>query len=289
MRDMWRWFVLAAAWVLGGVLAVQVYRQTAAAPATPQVEGRSALLHPVAEDIPLDAPERWIAHGGGVGRLVYTNCEEAVRDSLARGFHFVELDLLETRDGHLVGGHSWKELKAHLGAMDCSESPMTRADIEALRGSWSYTPLFAEGICSLLQEHPHMVLVTDKTQNFDLLRRTVPYPERMIVEAATHADYQRAVAAGFSHVALTAYTMEQLAVAEKHGLAGVVLGAWLLELDPFSAPIIRKLRAAGCCIMVHGSTICDKPDFVHAYLGNTVDRIYTDTWSPQNIPPRPGK
>ena len=237
----------------------------------------------------LKSPEYWIAHGGGVGRYVYTNCEEAVRDSLQRGFTYIELDLLETTDGHLVGGHSWKELKAILGAEEHSEAPMSRGEIEALLPRWSYTPLFAENICRIMREHPHMVLVTDKTQNFELLKREIPFADRMLVEASGLENYAAARQAGFSQVALTAYTMEDLRQAEQHRIPMVVLGAWLPELDPFSLPLIRRIRDAGCFIMVHGAAISDKPEFIHTHLGILVDRLYTDTWSPQNIPPRPAE
>lgn len=236
--------------------------------------------------LPLSSPEYWIAHGGGVGHFVYTNCEEAVRDSLARGFIYIELDLLETTDGHLVGGHSWKELKAILGSEEHSESPMSRAEIEALRSRWSFTPLFEDGICRIMREYPHMVLVTDKTQNFRLLSCLIPFADRMLVEASGLENYAAAKQAGFSRVALTAYTMEDLRQAEQHRIPMVVLGAWLPELDPFSLPLIQKIRDAGCFIMVHGAAISDKPEFIHTYLGTLVDRFYTDTWSPQNIPPR---
>jgi hypothetical protein len=235
----------------------------------------------------LSSPEYWIAHGGGVGRFVYTNCREAVQDSLDNGFVYIELDLLTTSDGQLVGGHSWRELKHMIGASECSEAPMSRAEIEALRSRWLHTPLFAEGICRFLRENQHMVLVTDKVQDFELLRREIPFAERMLVEASDIANYARAREAGFPQVAMTAYTMQDLEIAARHRVPIVVLGAWLPELDPFSLPLIRKIRESGCFIMVHGSAISDKPEFIHAHLGKLVDRLYTDTWSPRNLPPQP--
>ena len=164
---------------------------------------------------------------------------------------------------------------------------MSRAEIEALRSRWLHTPLFAEGICRFLRENQHMVLVTDKVQDFELLRREIPFAERMLVEASDIANYARAREAGFPQVAMTAYTMQDLEIAARHRVPIVVLGAWLPELDPFSLPLIRKIRESGCFIMVHGSAISDKPEFIHAHLGKLVDRLYTDTWSPRNLPPQP--
>ena len=245
------------------------------------------LLSPVIDKDGLDSPEFWIAHGGGVGKFHYTNCEEAVRDSLDKGFTFIELDLLETTDGHLVGAHSWRELKALLGSDDLSEAPMSRAEIEALKPHWRRTPLFADGICRIMQENPDMVLVTDKVQDFNLLKQQIPFADRMIVEAFSTHNCLQAFRAGFTHVALTVYSVHDLHQAQKYNIPGVVLGAQLMVMDPFSVPLVRQLHDAGCCIMVHGSAFSDKPDFVHTHLGRNVSRIYTDTWSPGNLPPKP--
>lgn len=75
-----------------------------------------------------------------------------------------------------------------------------------------------------------------------------------------------------------------LLLAGQHRIPMVVLGAWLPELDPFSLPLIRRLHDSGCFIMVHGAAISDKPDFIHTHLGTLIDRLYTDTWSPANVP-----
>ena len=235
----------------------------------------------------LDSPAFWIAHGGGVGEFHYTNCKEAVQDSLDKGFTFIELDLLETTDGHLVGAHSWRELKALLGSEELSDAPMSRAEIEALKPHWRRTPLFADDICRILQGHPEMVLVTDKVQNFELLKQQIPFADRMIVEAFSTHNCLQAFRAGFTHVALTAYSAYDLQQAQKYNIPGVVLGAQLLVMDPFSVPLVRQMHDAGCCIMVHGSAFSDKPDFVHTHLGRNISRIYTDTWSPGNLPPKP--
>ena len=132
-----------------------------------------------------------------------------------------------------------------------------------------------------------MVLVTDKVQNFELLKQQIPFAERMIVEAFSTHNCLQAFRAGFTHVALTAYSVYDLQQAQKYNIPGVVLGAHLMVMDPFSVPLVRQMHDAGCCIMVHGSAFSDKPDFVHTHLGRNISRIYTDTWSPGNLPPKP--
>jgi hypothetical protein len=237
----------------------------------------------------LDSPEFWIAHGGGVGEFFYTNCKEAVHDSLDKGFTYIEIDLAITTDGHLVGAHTWSELKALLGSEELSDAPMSRADIEALRPRWRRTPLFAEDICRIMQEHPGMVLVTDKVQDFELLRQQIPFADRMIVEAFSPHDCLQAFRAGFTNVALTAWNVYHLHQAQKYGIRGVVLSAHLMVTHPSSVPLVRQLHDSGCCIMVHGAVVSDTPDFVHTHLGRNISRIYTDTWSPYNPPPKPAE
>ena len=247
----------------------------------------SALLTPCIDKDGLDSPDFWIAHGGGVGEFVYTNCAEAVRDSLDKGFTYIELDLQETTDGHLVGAHTWRELKALLGSEELSDAPMSRAEIEALKPYWRRTPLFADDVCRIMQEYPEMVLVTDKVQNFELLKKQIPFSDRMIVEASTVQNCLQARQNGFENVALTAYSMNDLRLVRKYRLPGVVLGSWMMWMDPFSIPYVRQLHDSGCCIMVHGSVFSDKPELIYTHLGRNISRIYTDTWSPGNLPPKP--
>ena len=299
----WCAFVVGAAVLCCGVLCLvrldyagkvcwklqQYYRKVDVSLNLARQHTSTHLLNPCIDKDGLDSPAFWIAHGGGVGEFVYTNCKEAVQDSLTKGFTFIELDLLETTDGHLVGAHSWREMKALLGSDDLSEAPMSRAEIEALKPYWRRTPLFADDICRLLQANPEMVLVTDKVQDFELLKQQIPFADRMIVEAFSMHNCLQAFRAGFTHVALTAYSVHDLQQAQKYNIPGVVLGAQLMVMDPFSVPLVRQMHDAGCCIMVHGSAFSDKPDFVHTHLGRNISRVYTDTWSPNNPPPKPAE
>lgn len=250
------------------------------------VPQKSALLSPEWDKEGLDSPAFWIAHGGGIGEFVYTNCAEAVQDSLHRGFSFIEIDLMETSDGHLVGGHSWQEVRKLVGAAE-GAAALSKAEIEALRPHWKRTPLFAGDICRFLRENPQMILVTDKTQNFGLLLREIPFADRMVVEAFSCYDYLRALRAGARHVALSAWSVHGLQQAQKYKLPGVVLSATVIRDDPAALPLIQQMHREGCCITVHWASVSDKPDFVHEHLGRNISRLYTDTWSPSNVPPAP--
>ena len=230
----------------------------------------------------LNDPEFWIAHGGGVGQYYYTNCLEAVQDSLRRGFKYVELDLLTTTDGYLVGGHDWSRVRQYAGLEDVENKPLSRQELLNSRSRWKYTFLFAEDIRCIMDENPDMVLVTDKVQDFELLMREVPYPDRMVVEAFDCYNCLGAFRAGFGNAALTVWSVEALRQAQQYKVPGVVLAASVIQS---AESLVMQMHQEGCCIMVHGSTISDKPHFVHQYLGKGISRIYTDFWSPTEVPP----
>lgn len=247
----------------------------------------SPLLVACSDERAYENPGFWIAHGGGIGEFVYTNCKEAVRDSLRRGFRYIELDIMTTSDGHLVGGHTWKELRTLAGADAVNEAPMSRSEIEALRTKWKKTILFAEDICQLMQENPEMILVTDKIQDFALLAKEVPFKERMIIEAFSCYGALRAFQNGFHNVALTAYSVHDLRNAQQYRIPGIVLYAPLIEESAEALALVQQLHQSGCCIMTHWSSVSDKTAFIHRHLGNNISRIYTDTWSPSAPPQQP--
>lgn len=230
-------------------------------------------------------PDFWIAHGGGLGDFLYTNSREAVLDSLQRGYKYIELDILVTSDGHLVGGHDWPLVRDIAGLTDVQNCPLSRAELLACRSSWKYTLLFAEDICRLMEENPQMILVTDKVQDFDLLVREIPYVDRIVVEAFDSYNYLAALRAGVKNVALTVYSDQNLIQAHKYKLHGLVMYAHELEKNPKIVELATQLHQEGCCIMVHGAPTCDDVEFIRKYLGRCVSRIYTNAWSPQDPPP----
>lgn len=242
------------------------------------------LLIPTSNGDGLKHDDLWIAHGGGIGDYAHSNCLEAIRDSIDKGFKFIEIDFEETTDGHLVGGHTWKELRRMLGAKRVCSAPMSKRQIMALRNQWKKTPVFSEDICNLLQEYPHLILVTDKTQNFELLMQEIPYADRMLIEASDCYNYMQALRAGVKNVALSVWSMEDLEKAHELHLPGIVLSATVMRDTPDSVKLIKTMRKNGCCINVHWASICDAPDFIREHLGSSISRIYTDTWSPGNTP-----
>ncbi len=248
-------------------------------------EVKSPLLQTCSLERNPDSAEFWIAHGGGIGEYVYSNSREAVQDSLSRGFKYIELDLLTTTDGFLIGGHDWKTVRKLAGIENQEDVPLSCSELMAARSTWTQTFLFADDICRLMRENPQMILVTDKIQDFEFLIREIPYADRMVVEAYDCYKYLRALRAGFKNVALTVWSEQGMKQARKYKLKGVVLSATVIETDTAAMKLAEEMHQEGCCFMVHWSSIADKPAFIQRHLGKCISRIYTDTWSPKEPPP----
>ena len=69
------------------------------------------------------APEM-IAHGGGeIDGIQYTNSREALLQSIARGYKFIEIDFKETIEGELFGAHSSREFREFTELADIGHIP----------------------------------------------------------------------------------------------------------------------------------------------------------------------
>lgn len=124
----------------------------------------------------------YIAHAGGsVYRYMYSNSLEAVRNTLAHGFDFIELDLSVTSDGELVAWHDWQ--------FEWTEAP-THDEFMARKIYGLFTPIDFPRMDSILTANPQLTLVTDKISDPAVIDRWLgKYKDRMWVECFSDADY----------------------------------------------------------------------------------------------------
>ena len=124
----------------------------------------------------------YIAHAGGsVYRYMYSNSLEAVRNTLAHGFDFMELDLSVTSDGELVAWHDWQ--------FEWTEAP-THDEFMARKIYGLFTPIDFPRMDSILTANPQLTLVTDKISDPAVIDRWLgKYKDRMWVECFSDADY----------------------------------------------------------------------------------------------------
>lgn len=124
----------------------------------------------------------YIAHAGGsVYRYMYSNSLEAVRNTLAHGYDFMELDLSVTSDGELVAWHDWQ--------FEWTGAP-THDEFMARKIYGLFTPIDFPRMDSILTANPQLTLVTDKISDPTVIDRWLgKYKDRMWVECFSDADY----------------------------------------------------------------------------------------------------
>ncbi|MBQ7024508.1 MAG: hypothetical protein IJN29_13065 [Akkermansia sp.] len=230
-------------------------------------------------------PEAYIAHGGGIGEFVYTNSREAMQDSISKGFRFIEIDILETEDGDLIGAHDWRKLAKQTGQNNSfmfRKQPLTK--LQKLKIHGKYSILSSEDIRQTLKSNPGLILVTDKIDNYELLLNKIPYPEQIIVEVFSKYDYVRAIKAGIKYPAYSINKEQTLDDVEKYEFPIVILLATKLE-EENNAARIAQLHQKGITFFVHRGEICDTPAFIETHLGKNISAIYTDKWYPSGPSP----
>lgn len=212
-----------------------------------------------------------IAHGGGIGEFLYTNSTESIEDSLRRNFRFIEIDFQETLDHHLIGAHDWRHFHSISGNMGES-APLSLSQVQSRRIHQKYHAATAADLCDFIRCHPDFILVTDKINNFELLLREIPYPERMIVEVFSAQDYLRAMKAGILFPAFNVPNQASLKLACQHLFPIITISANLFLAN---VETMQSLHSQGICIMVYDTEEIDLPAFMNEHLGNTASMIYT--------------
>lgn len=229
----------------------------------------------------------YIAHGGGIGEFVYTNCKEALEKSIKDGFQYVELDLLETSDGDIIGAHDWGHFSRLTGQADWRTlKKQPTVELKKLKIRGKYTVLSSADICQFMEQNPDVILVTDKIENFELLIKKIPFPDRMIVEVFGTYQFLKALEAGVKYPAYSVLKPHLIEEVEKYSFPLIVTPAyWFNDSDYVNR--IKKLHDKGTVILVFSSAQCDSLDFIYKNLGRNISLIYTDKWSPAALPPSP--
>lgn len=222
----------------------------------------------------------YIAHGGGILHFRYTNCKEAVCDSLSKGFKFVELDLLETDDGHILAAHD-RKLFGLLTKTD-PDMPLLEQSAKSSKIMGQYTPLTGADIYQIMMKQPEMTLVVDKMTNYRLLMKEIPLPDRIIVECFSPRGMLEAHQAGFKHAAFSVVLPSQLEYARMRGFKLLVVADDLLFSSPETLQQIQDLHRSGVCIFMHGLRV-NSEAMLKEHLGRNVSKIYADFYSPQSL------
>lgn len=221
-------------------------------------------------------PFNFIAHaGGGIEGILYTNSLEAVMLSIQKGYRLIEIDLCETSDGHLVGVHDWKHFKkiCQYPQDKQDDTPLSLEEFSRCKIHNKFTPIDAKKIEEIFTAHSHLFLVTDKIQNFDLIRSSFSFQDRIIVEIFGKKKYHEAVSKGIVHPMLSAHNPRRdVYFIERYNVKFV---AYDLKSMQQNKETLTYLYKKGVTIFVY--TANDEKILAEA-LGNYASAFYTDSW-----------
>ena len=230
-------------------------------------------------------PKALIAHGGGVGDFVYTNSVQAVRDSINKGFLFIELDLLKTSDGYLVGGHDWVSLKKMAHFEPADDKALTLAEVKKMKIHGQWDSVAGEDIRDLMKQYPNWVLVTDKITDFDLLLKEIPFPDRVVAEVFSVKDYVRAIESGVKFPLFSAKNVSYAKIAQLYRFPMVAVNIRRMFETAERSAMLGEFVKNNIGVWGYYTTFNKKDDneFLKQNLGSTLTKIYTDSLSPKEF------
>jgi hypothetical protein len=173
------------------------------------------------------SPYTYIAHAGGaIQSDKMTNAREAIEHSLALGFLQVEIDLLKTADGVLVGAHdweSWAQGSGFTGAL-----PPTHRDFMSLKIDGKYSPVDATYLRSLLARNPNLTLVTDKVNSPEMVAAQIVHVRQIVMELFSASAIEAGVGLGFKDLLASDSVLEEFQFSadamRRSGVLGMVGG-----------------------------------------------------------------
>ena len=226
-----------------------------------------------------------IAHaGGGIAEGTYSNSQEALDQSYAKGHRRFEIDLSWTTDARLVLAHDWDgSFKQWFADAD------TRPSLEAFKAMEmkdGLTQMALEDLYEWLRRHEDAHIVTDvKVRNLDALRVIAgtagSLTERFIPQVYQFGELGSVRALGFENVIFTMYrtratASEVLSFGSNHDLFAVTM-PWKRAL---SLSLPQELRKRG--VFVYAHTV-NSLDVWRELQGVGVSGIYTDFLTPAEI------
>lgn len=139
--------------------------------------------------------------------LTYSNSLEALLNSIANGYKFIELDLVVTTDHKIIAAHDWSYFRKSTDAVGANTTyedlPLSHIDAMSRKIYQHLTVLDGAKIREIFLQHPNLYLVTDKIDDLDLLvSEFAPFLDRVIVEVFSVEKYQEALAKGIKYPAL---------------------------------------------------------------------------------------
>ena len=157
---------------------------------------------------------------------------------------------------------------------------MKRQKNNKVNGKWD--PISAENIRHLMERYPNWMLVTDKIQDFDLLLKEVPFPDRLVVEVFSVEDYVRALHCGIKFPMFSAKNVSYEKIAEIYGFPIIAVNIRRMFKSPERSKMLEDFVAKGVGVWGYYTTFKQKDDkeFLRQNRGRTLSKVYTDSLCP---------
>ena len=215
---------------------------------------------------------RFIAHAGGsIDNLKYTNSLEAIQNSIDRGYKLIEIDLIETSDQKLVAAHDWELFQKLTDC--CNKKILTLKEFNSAVISKKFKPVDYKKINEIFLENKDLILVTDKSNNFDLINDLFNFDkDRIIVEIFGRKNYFEAIKKGIKNPLYSA------SIENTENEIDFILDYKIKMISVSSLDFIKnfndykKLKQNGVIIFVYTS---NDLDFIKENY-NYVDSFYSD-------------
>lgn len=227
------------------------------------------------------SPPILIAHAGGKTKgHPYTNSKEAVLESIAKGFKFIELDLLITKDCQIIAAHDWDKLSEMTGLSSVRDLTLAEIKQQTLGG---LSILDAQDINDIMISNPDIYLVTDKITDFKLLMEKIPFKERMLVEVFSVKAYRKALRQGVMYPMLCIWDKASLLENYNELVPGKI------SIITMPADLIKKAPQETKELFDNGVLILaftvNNLKFAQQHGGITVTGFYSDDLLPSDLMP----
>jgi len=214
-----------------------------------------------------------IAHaGGGIDGHIYTNSREAVENSIEKGYLFIELDLILSKDEKIVAAHDWKHFYkiADLPLVSGEPQALLLEEFKAQKIHGKYATLAYDDIVGFLEKYESMILVTDKLRDVGKLKEERIFSERTIIESFTLKQYEEAKGVGFKYPAYSFSKLKKVGYVVYGNISMIVVPKDMILKYP---TIFKNLHERKVTILVYST---DDKEFIEKYQGTHFSLVYTD-------------
>lgn len=220
-----------------------------------------------------------IAHAlGSIDGYTYTNCREAMMNSIEKGYKFIEVDIDSTSDGVFIASHDWGKFNRITNHSELNDSNTTYEDFSKRKIHSKYTPITIQEVVDTMMNHPDIAIVTDKISNPVIIEKLFSsMKERTYVECFSENDYFELKDKGY-HAMLSSYYMDNFI---NSILANMIRGRGVIDFVATSNYLnFKELRKLRCTMPIEISMFTINTDeFLDEHLED-MDLFYSDFFDP---------